>query len=210
MQVLDDILISTALSALDPTPIDPTPEQTYFAHLVCKNLSDLCDTGMAILDDPRLIQSSDLPDINTIQMGRKALLRLYDDNMFLQDDEYGNLPNWEVIEKFPEENRIIACKVYRAIKNNLAKQNTKFVEAVKRRDQTYFLQEFEEIFADVPFKELLCKFRNFIGSSYIDKEDQETIWQYFEILVEMFMHEEENLEEIRHLMKRWNISPARS
>ena len=85
MEQLTVALVLKVLDDNDPAPISPTKEQLFFAFMVCKNLSDLCDTGLAILKDitKRGKPLTGLPDDKMINLCEIVLKGLYTDTMFV-------------------------------------------------------------------------------------------------------------------------------
>ncbi|CAN5871673.1 hypothetical protein BH23THE1_BH23THE1_32380 [soil metagenome] len=203
MENLSGLLVSQVLNSLDPNPVSPTKQQLYLSFLVCKNLTDLCETGRAIVNN---IEShghplDGLPDRDSIALCQQILREFYDDNMFIPDEEFGNKPNWDKVNKFNQDQSNTAYKIYRAIRKNIIeKPGGKDIQgAIQRKDKKFFLENFDKIFADVPFKDGLIKFKNFIASPYTRDEDQSYVWDFFESLIDIYIYEQDNLEDLRHM-----------
>lgn len=212
METIIDGLVSSVINSFDPKPVNPTKEQKYLAFLVCKNLSDLCETGRAIVNN---MESQGhpidlLPNRDNIALCQQVLSRFYSNDMFIPDEEYGNRPNWNMVNKFSGKGEG-AVKIYRAIHKNVVDQhNAKNVKkitgkdiqnAIQKKDKKYFVENFDKIFADIPstFTDALFKFKNFIASPYTITADQTYIWDFFESLLDIFIYEKENLEDLQNL-----------
>lgn len=206
MENIIDGVVSSILNSFDPKPVNPTREQRYLSFLVCKNLSDLCETGRAIINN---IESQGnpvglLPNRDDIALCQQVLSRFYSNTMFIEDEEYGNRPNWKVVDQFGSKGEG-AGKIYRAIhKNIILKPGGEDIQvAIKKKDKKYFLENFDGIFTDIPskFSGALCKFKNFIASPYTITEEQDYIWDFFESLLDIFIYEKDNLEDLQKLLE---------
>jgi hypothetical protein len=204
MEVIIDGLVNTVINSFDPTPVNATREKCYLSFLICKNLSDLCETGRAIVNN---IESKGnpidhLPNRDSFALCQQVLNRFYSDDIFIEDEEYGNRPNWKAVEKFSSKKEG-ACKIYRAIhKNIILKPGGKDIQkAINQKDRKYFCDNFDKIFTDIPstFTDALIKFKNFIESPYTLDTDQAYIWDFFENLLDIFIFEKENLEDLKSL-----------
>lgn len=204
MDQFTDSVILGMLNSLDPTPATPTKEDLFISFLLCKNLDDLCETGIAILNDmiKRKISLKGLPGIADIDRCKFILRRFYTNNMFVDDEEMGSLPNWGVISSFDQVKTKAAFKIYRAIKNNLSSgRGESMQEAIRKRDTGYILKHFDEMFANIPteFKENLVKFKNFIASTDVPKEHKEYVYIFFESLLELLFLEPQTMEQLKSL-----------
>lgn len=203
MNDFTEIFIKKLFDSLDPVPADCSREQYYFAFLLCKNLTDLCETGCAMLNslESRGHSTQNFPDRHTIQLCRNLLHKYYSESMFVDHPDLGTVPNWKVIDTFPKDRKEVAFKIYRSIQNNLSKDENKICDAIKSRDKTYFVNNFEKIFEDMPFQESLSKFKSFLSSSSVNKHDQDYLFDFFETVCEMFIYEKENMEELKNFSK---------
>lgn len=204
MDQLTDSVILGLLNSLDPTPVNPTKEDLFISFLLCKNLDDLCETGIAILNDmtKRRISLKGLPGIPDIDRCKFILRRFYSNSMFVDDEEMGSLPNWGVISSFDQVKSRAAFKIYRAIKKNLSSgRGESMQEAIRKRDTGYILKHFDEMFANIPaeFKENLVKFKNFIASNDVPKEHKEYVYIFFESLLELLFLEPQTMEQLKSL-----------
>lgn len=203
MENLTDILVTQMLNSLDPTPVNPSREEKYLAFLICKNLSDLGETGLAILN--KLEQANlpivNLPDRSSINLCRDILHKFYRDEMFIEDEEFGNRPSWSEVENFDRSKSDTAYRIYRAIKQNAVnKPESKLIQqSVEDRNKVYFIDNFEKIFEDVPFKEALNKFKNFLATDDVDEDDQDYVWEFFDSLLGIFMEEQEIIEDLKEM-----------
>lgn len=200
---MEQLTISLVLKVLDdndPGPVSPTKEQLFFAFMVCKNLSDLCDTGLAILKDiaKRGKPLTGLPDDKMINLCETVLKGLYTDNMFIDDDEIGTRPNWTVMAGFDKSRARGAYKLYRCIGRNI-KENPGGKEicvAVREHNTDYFVTNFNKIFANLPseFQKNLNAYKNFLVCPHITEETRNYVWDFFESLLEIFVNEADNLK----------------
>lgn len=205
MDLIIDGLVSTVLNSFDSVPVTQNKEQRFLAFLLCKNLSDLCQTGCAILNN---IESKGcpidlLPKRESINLCQLVLKRFYLEDMFIEDPEFGTKPNWPVVAKLNGSKGDGACKIYRAIhKNIILKPGGKEIQkAIKNKDKKFFLENFDKIFADIPetFTEALLKFKNFVSLPDKFADNQEYVWNFFDGLLDIFIFEKENLEDLRNL-----------
>lgn len=201
MENLVDGYIDQVLNSLDPSPVNPTKEEYFLACMVCKNLADLCETGRAILDDmdTRGVSVQNLPKSSDIQMCQGILNRFYHENMFEEDEELGFIPNWQAVHQFNKRKANGAYKIYRCIKHNVVDKpiGKEIQNAAQNRDQDYFINNFDTIFANVPFKNGLLKFKNFVGSSAVLEDHREYVWDFFDSLMEIFINEKQNLDDLK-------------
>src|SRR3972149_9539997 len=145
MENLADIFISQILDSLDSSPVYPAREQKFLAFLICKNLTELCETGEAILHDIEIRGCSlkDLPDYHTISLCQQTLKTIYLDSMFIQEKNNDIRPNWSVIESFDPKKTGIAYKIYRAIQKNITESH-EIQKAIRTRDRTYFIKNYNK------------------------------------------------------------------
>jgi hypothetical protein len=201
MEILVDGCIDQVLNSLSPQPVHPSKEEYFLACMVCKNLADLCETGRAILDDmqSRGMSVNNLPRASDIQMCQRVFDRFYSESMFQEDDELGSIPNWDAISNFDQRRGNGAFKIYLCIKHNVIdKPIGKDIQiAAQRRDEKYFIDNFDTIFANVPFKDALLKFKNFVASNAVLETHREYIWDFFDSLMEIFINERENLDDLK-------------
>lgn len=201
MEKFVDGYIDQVLNSLDPTPVHPTKEEYFLACMVCKNLADLCETGRAIINNmqSRGVSINNLPRPSDIEMCQNILYRFYDDDMFQEDEEQGSIPNWQAVLKFDKSRANGAYKIYRCIKSNVVDKpiGKEIQTAAKSRDVDYFISNFDTIFANVPFKNGLLKFKNFVASSAVVPDDREYIWEFFDSLMEIFIDEQEYLKDLK-------------
>ena len=222
MEFMTNIVVSQMLNSLDQTPVKPNIYEKYLAFVVCKNLSDLCDTASAVINkiraSPEYIQYEEdlkmdqeeiegdeplenptelLPDQNQIKMCRDILQRYYADNMFVPSDD-GDRANWLNVKAFSEENSIIAYKIYRAIRRNVVSrpESKQIQESVVNKNKSYFIANFDSLFEGVPFREGLSLCKNFLTNPHISEEHQDIFWEYFNQLLDTIVNEKEVLDDI--------------
>ena len=200
------IILKQFIDSSDPKPVNPTKEQQYLACLMCKNLYDLCETGICIINTLKRNGSdlSQFPDTNQLDLYRKVLDGLFDHKMFIEDDKYGYIPDWDIVVKFNKESSHIAYKIYSGMKWNAVEgpSSKKLQHAIEKHDKGFFIENYDTIFEKIPFKQPLSKFKNMLDSKLITDDDQQYVWDFFEALFDMFLHEDENIEELTNLPKK--------
>lgn len=200
MQRITDELIN---SKLDPAPVSYTREELFLACLICKNLSDLCETGRAINNKltKQKISVQGLPDNSDIETLEGIIKRYYRDEMFRQTEEEGNVPVWDEVSRFDSLRSVVACKIYRALKKNTVESpnGKQLVEAIKKHDRAYIINNFDQIFSNVPQKEELMKFKNFICSPALEEKDQNAVWDFFDSLLDLIWNEKQNVEMLKNM-----------
>lgn len=201
MQFTKEALVSNLINQFDKTPTNFSREKKFLSFLVCKNLVDLCQTAIRILRgiSRKGYSTEGLPDEVSISMCESSLSFYFSDAMFKDDEEYGMVPNWEVISSFPEDKAEIACKLYRVIAVNLQKGEISeaILKAVENRDKKYFLNNFDKIFKNLPFADGLKMIKNFVSSPYVSESDQEYVWDFFDSLLDIFISEKEHIEKLK-------------
>lgn len=205
MDKLIDSFVVQVLNSLDRTPVSPTKEELFLAFLICKNLADLCETGVAILSQMKKV--ADLPQPDNVEMCRLILKRFYSDTMFIPDEQIGHRPNWKAVIGFDQAKSAGAFRIYRAIRNNVLAgpseangvTGAQIQVAIKKHDSPYFVKNFDLIFANFPdqFKKGLSKFKNFVASPSVLEEHRNYVWEFFESLLEIYLHEGEHLKDLR-------------
>lgn len=201
MDVLKNVLVQSGLNALDPKPVNVSREDYYLSSLVCKNLSDLCDTGAAILESLNRPQNdTELPNKSLIQLASDTLKTFYSNEMFILDPSgEDTMPSWPVITNFRKDYLDNGYKIFRAIRNNINKNpdSALMLESIEKRDKNYFLLNFDKIFQDVPFTDTIKQFKNFLSSNLLSPDDEELLWEFFHMLLHFFTNEKEILTQIR-------------
>ena len=202
MNSLTDEFINQMLTKFDPNPNAVcSREEQFIAFMVCKNLSDLCETGRAILLGLQRVSRNleNLPDSQTIQFCQTVIRRYYSDDMFIEDAEFGNLPNWKVIEKFNKTYRDHTCRIYRIIEKNVLEHKSidDILTAIRKHDRVFFIENFDGLFARIPLQEQLNLFKNFLSHKDVADEDQDTIWSFFESLLDLFLNKQDIIAGLR-------------
>ncbi len=204
METLTNLLVGQMLSACDPTPVVVNKEEIFLACLVMKNLDDLCQTGQAVLNnlERKGISTKQLPDPNNILLCRSILGRYFNHRMIHEDPEKGVQAVWKEVQAYQTSNKESAenaYRIYRALKNNLmGKPGSKeIIESINTKNKVYFIQNFDSLFADVPFSNALNQFKNFLGSNLLSAEDDGIFWDFFQMFMEFFLNEQEILAEMR-------------
>jgi hypothetical protein len=188
------------LNSNDPTPGTPRKGELFMSFLVIKNLADMCETSRSIINEmqDKRANMTGLPSNQTLKVIQNVLNEFYSDKMFIPDDKWSQRPDWVVIKKFNPENTRSAFQLYRIIRRN-SQGADKMIRALEKRDKTFFLANIDQVFADLPMKDLISQFKNFIASEYVPKEGQELIWEYFEQLISLIQNESENIKLIESL-----------
>lgn len=203
MENLTDILVSQMLSSLDPSPVYPSREQKFFAFLICKNLSELCETGEAILHDieTRGFSLENLPEYDNLSLSRQILKVYYRDSMFKENSDGDSVPDWNIIESFDTEKSNTAYRVYKAIRKNVIDKphSQTLRKAIHERDRKYFLENYEKLFEKIPFKDAMIKYKNFLIVDYVKQEHMEYLWNFFESLLDIFIYEKDNIEDLKSM-----------
>jgi len=189
-----DFFINHLLKVLDDGPVHPTREQTYLSLILMKNLRSLCTLGTEILSQSPYTE--ELPDIETMQLLESMLLYFYHDDFFIPHEELGSLPNWGKIKGFSKDRLDNCFRIYCCIKENCL-SDPQIIPAIQKRDKKYFLDNFQTLFAKVPFQNQLYKFRNFVASDAVSEEDQECVWEFFESITNLFESEADLLEQLK-------------
>lgn len=202
MDNITDLLANQMLSSLDSSEINPTREQKYLAFLVCKNLTDLGETGLSIINSmlSKGVPVDGLPEPSTIGICQTIIQKFYSDDMFIPDEE-GFSPNWSAVNRFNKTKTESSYRIYRAIRNNVVEtpKAKDIQKAITDRNKDFFLKNFDSIFADVPFKDGLIEFKNFLKSPYVSSEHQDIVWDFFDVLLDLFLEEEEILEDLKDM-----------
>lgn len=203
MQYMKDVVVSKVIDQFDKEPTNFTREKKFLAFLLCKNLSDLCQTAIRILKgiSKKGIPLTGLPDISSISICDETLCSYFSESMFIENDEIGWAPVWKEVLKFPGNKTEVACKLYRAISKNITSgsQARDIQQAVQKRDKEFFIKNFDEIFKNIPFTEELKLVKNFVSSPHVKKEDQEYVWDFFDSLLDIFISEKDNLDVLKSL-----------
>src|SRR3989337_4343678 len=128
-----DQIVAQMLMAMDSTPVNPSLGQRYLSCLVCKNLTDLGETGLAILAEmkSRQLSVANLPNEGMIETCQNILKLYYTEAMFAKEE-----PDLDQIKKFDLNRSDTAFRIYRAIRNNIMMKpdSIKIQDAVKKRD----------------------------------------------------------------------------
>lgn len=203
MENFTDVFVSQMVNSLDPVPVYPTREQKFLAFLILKNLSELCETGEAILHDieSRGYHLNNLPDYSTISLCRQILKSFYHDSMFISDPDCDNRPNWKVVENFDRNKTNTAYKIYKSIRSNVVDKpdSINIRTAIHNRDRKFFLENYDKIFANIPFQSSLDRYKNFLVVNCVRKQHLEYVWNFFESLLDIFVGEAENIEDLKSM-----------
>jgi len=195
---LDMLLFQGILDREDPTPGTCSNSQTFLNFLLLKNLADMFETGEALINE--LSSVGGLPDAGTLRKGRTMLNKLYSSNMFIEDSEYGLLPNWSNIKQWPEESARMAHQIYRICQKNI--RNPEGIsKCLRDKNKDYFLSNIDQVFSSSMFKDTIGEFKSFLASDKIPAESQEIIWDYFGSIIELFTQRDELIKILSQLPK---------
>lgn len=197
MDIFKNILVSSALSALDSAPVNVKREDFFLSLLVCRDLTGLCELGIESLSS--LEKQENLPDPSLLKLFQDVLQSFYTDDMFIIDEKDNKtLPNWKIIETWPKQKLEYAYKIFRAIKNNIQNNPAanKMTESIEKRNKTYFIEHFDMLFKDVPFSESLNRFKNFLALDVMTDDQEDLLWAYFDNLMYFFNNEKEILKDL--------------
>lgn len=192
---LTGILFRQTLAQNDPSPGKPRRGELFLSYLIIKNLADFCETGRSILTEMRELRlpTTGLPNDSILKTIQDVLKSLYQEEMFISDDEYGQKPNWKNIDSFDPKEMMTAWRLYRIFRKNI--QGTeKILHQIESRNKIFFSENIDLLFHGVPFKELVSQVKNFIQSDHVPSKSQELIWEYCESLVAMILNEKDNME----------------
>lgn len=179
--------INNLLEPMRPMSI----EETYIACMLIKNMVDLCDLGIDIL---RTIKNpKGLPDKGSLQTFRILLGSLYKESFFTKDIKN---PNWNQIESHNKQLTETYCRVYITIETNLKKYPA-IVPNLKSHNRQYFIDNFDLFFKDMPFDSQLQSFKNLLSSDKIPEEDQDEVWDFFEVMLDLFVNKESKLKSLK-------------
>lgn len=197
MDCIIDSVTTQLFNSFDNSPVLYEKEELFLSLLTCKNLTDLCETTSAILEQLDNADKETLPSASNLELCRTVLQTFYTDEMFIENDDIGLIPNWENIKKLKKDKAENVCRVYRKLKSNMLKQEIQ--EAIETRNAKFFVDNFEDIFNNLPtqFADSMFKFKNMISSESISDENKDCIWEYFESLLDVFKEEEEYIRLLR-------------
>lgn len=191
MQRIAEGFIGKTLSEALPGKIETGKDIVFISALICKNLADMSETCESMIE--RMGEMDDLPSLSTLGMISNSL-NMYCDSEIIVDGE----PNWDGISRLSREKRETVCRLYKMIKRNITDQplSEGIRKSVERRDKQFFVKHYDTLFKDVPFKETLVKFKNFLICPHVSKEDQELIWKYFDVILDIINNEKEIREDL--------------
>lgn len=184
------------LNSNEPNPGTPSRGELFLSFILCKDLADLFETGRAILRETPVHKN--LPSETTLLTIQTILNEFYSPDMFIPDNEYGQKPNWSVVLNFNKDNSRAAFQLYKILRRNIISA-TEMPKALKSRNKEFFLENFDYMFADLPFKDLVSEFKNFIASDDVSLENQEFIWDFIDSLVSLINDDQENIQTIEKL-----------
>jgi hypothetical protein len=197
-----DSVVLKLISKFSTKNVANRRELIFLAILVCKNITDLCDTCMYITKNIKSKKVLEiLPSLTSIQLCKSYFKECFDDSMFIDDEELGTRPNWNSISKFNEQKKDIALAIYLAIKHNVMEKpwSHELRTAILNRDKKFFIENFDLIFNGLPLRQELGKFKGLLECEDIDKEDQECVWMFFISLTHIFMEEKDNIQDLLSL-----------
>jgi len=193
-------IILGLLEKADPEPVSPTKEQLFFSSLLCKNLSDLCDTGKAILNEisNKGHPLDNLANPSMISLCESILRGLFSEKMFIEDKRLGIKPNWKEIQSFDRDRAHGSYRLYRCLQRNVKEKpgGKEICHAIMNKDTVYFSNNFYKIFADLPPHILnnMNGFKNLITCPYVNEKSRNYVWDFFQSLLDLVLNEQENIK----------------
>lgn len=161
-------------------------ESRIKSFIVCKQLSKLLETCIAIVSSLPQSERAKLPSVDLMEMGMTAL-----------DESYPELiknGKWDVkaIEKFSSkpENTFIAD----AILKNFNELDEDVKNNMKSKNEKYFIENFSNLIKSVPGidDDQKEKFGAFATSNSLSDDDKEDIWCFVEFIVTVLESDDVN------------------
>lgn len=189
-----DNIASQFLGKIEDLDHPPTREEKFMASILLKNIYDMCCAGeLIIAKNPK---NENIVNPSIVKIFKIYLKTYYSNDFFIESDQFGTEPNWEKINSFNEDKFNDSCKIYMAIKKNVINK-PKIYDSILKRDKKYFIDNFDDLFMNLPMAEYLSNFKKFIEDDTIcSKEDQEIIWSYFEVIIDLFFNEDEYISSL--------------
>lgn len=190
------LVIKTYIDRTYPLPngYNPTQEEKYMAALLCKNLCDLCETGIAIRQSMKNITPSDnLPEVQTLKLCQQALGGFYNVNFFKTNSNGDLIPNWKALQNFEQEYLNTLCSLYNVIDNNMNEFHD-IKKNIQERNKIFFLQNYDKLFVNSPLEEYLGQFKNFIKTDKVSQDDQDYVWEYFDAMIDLIQNKDKHIK----------------
>ena len=195
MSNLFNDLVSKYSTMLVELPKPPTREEIFLSTIFIKNLVDLCETSESILLS--LPNEKKVIDNGYVKLCRIFLKGYYNDNFFIEDENVGILPNWKNINNFNYDKLYFLCRVYATVKLNLDK-HPKLSVALENRNKSYFLNNFDYLFENLPIKDYIVNVKKFIADDdFCSQEDQESIWEFYDTIFDLFNNKDEYIKDLQ-------------
>jgi len=189
-----DIFASQFLDKLDKLDHPPTREEKFMTSILLKNIYDLCnDAELIARKNPK---SENLVNHPLYKISKPYLKSFYSDDFFIESEECGIVPDWEVIDSFNNDKFNDSCRIYMVIKKNVL-NNPKIHDSIVNRDRKYFIDNFESLFENIPFSEYFGGLKKFLEDETLcSLDDQEIVWSYFEVFTDLFINEDEYISSL--------------
>lgn len=162
-------------------------ESKIKSFIVCRQLSKLLETCIAIVEGLPQSEKANLPNIDLMEMGMDILDKSYP--VLLKDKKW----NMKEIEAFCEskENTFVADTIY----ENYASLDDSVKENMKSRNEDYFIENFSNLVKSIPGidEQQKEKFMAFATSNSLTDDDKDDIWSFVDYIVEVF--EAKNLDD---------------
>jgi len=177
----------------------PCIEEIFLAITFCKNLADFCETGREILK--KVPYNPNFPDINRLKLFERAIKSLYRDDFMIEEEDQLS-PNWSKITSYikassENEDRLYNIwKFYDIVRINID-ENPAIITRIKNGDKNYFINNFDELFAKISFKDDISKFKNLLLSRKISPEDEENIMQFLVCIIEDISEHKIQVKELK-------------
>lgn len=189
------------IGSLDLDNLSPSIEETIYSIIFCKNLVDLCESVRAMIN--KLPPNNNLPDKAQLKFIQLVLEELININII--DDEINII--WKNVKEISKNekytNILLTCyKIYVSIKNNIS-DNEILIDSIRKKNKKFFIKEYDNIFKDIPYREVLEKFKYILNNNAIEQEDEDLLWDFFQTLESMIENEDKEIIEIKNQRKKY-------
>jgi hypothetical protein len=157
-------------------------QQMAVGFLLCKNFGDMAETALVIRESLNEEDRENLPSSAVINLIINAMSGSYPDELFTDE---GFVYDSAIIDQFEDKTGTVS-RVYKGAKQQFTK---KVCERVKAKDEVYFLDVFDEMVKGMPFSEYIVQFKGYISNDKISQEDRDSIWDFFEAMMDIVENE---------------------
>lgn len=159
--------------------------------MIMKNIQDLTETALNIIrslpdSDKKLFPNESLLNISISTLSSSYPSALFPGGEFKYDKK--------IVDAFnPLFN--ISTDIYKGLKEHLTHS---IAEAARQRNEKYFLQNYDSLFSPLLTKPVIgdqvMKFKFFLTCPSIKKEDRESVWEFFEQILDLLENEQYYIE----------------